>query len=107
MSKLSPSLQSDGRILEEKFTEADGLISAGELNYGDFSTPIVRKVVYLQNVFLQETITARYDDEKISEFRTMAKHFLTELKDGALTDFDRRQMGQNLNSFPRLNVPKK
>ena len=67
MEKLSSSLQNDGRILEEQFMAADQLITAGELNYRDFSSPLVRRVIYLQFALSKDEVAERYENEKVTE----------------------------------------
>ena len=54
MEKLAETFLSDGRLLDEKFTAADGVISAGELDYKDFSSHLVRLVIYLQLEFSKD-----------------------------------------------------
>ncbi len=107
MPKQSDTILSDGRILGEKFDAADGIISAGELDYRDFSSPLVRKVVFLQNEFSQEARLEKYDGDKVQEFHTEARHFLTELKDGTLTESDSREFSKRLKAiFPKIKGAK-
>lgn len=107
MQKLSEAFLSDGRLLEEKFEAADGIISAGELDYNEFSSLLVRKVIYLQLELSKDGAEERYDKEKVDDFRGLARHFLTELKDGTLTQTSQCEVGRQLKIiFPKLHFPK-
>ncbi len=107
MEKLSESFLSDGRLLDQKFNEADGFISAGELGYHEFSSPLVRKIIYLQLKFSKEGVSERYDEKKVEKFRLLARRFLTQLKDGLLTEAGQRQVSKELKAiFPRHHTPK-
>lgn len=108
MQKLAESFLSDGRLLEEKFEAADGIIPAGELDYHEFSAPLVKWVVYCQFEFSKEGAEDRYDKEKVDGFRGVARHFLTELKDGTLTEAGKREASRHLkNIFPRMRTPRR
>ena len=107
MEKLSESFLSDGRLLDRKFNEADGLISAGELSYEEFSSQLVRKVIYFQLELSKEKVRDRYDEKKVEKFRLLARHFLAQLKDGLLTEVEQQQVSKQLKAiFPRFHTPK-
>jgi hypothetical protein len=108
VENLPEAIVSDGRLLEKKFDAADGVIDAGELDHREFSSELVRKVIYLQREFSSKEACARYDEEKVDGFRALARHFLTELKDGSLTSESTREVSRHLkNNFPKLQMPKK
>ncbi len=107
MEKLSESFLSDARLLDEKFNAADGMIRTGELSYLEFSSKLVRKVIYMQLTFSKPGAEERYDQKKVEQFRLIARHFLTQLKDGALTEADQQQVSKQLKAiFPRIRTPK-
>ena len=107
MEKLSESFLSDGRLLNQKFDEADGFISAGELSYEEFSSQLVRKVIYFQLELSKEKVRDRYDEKKVEKFRLLARHFLAQLKDGLLTEAEQQQVSKQLKTiFPRFHTPK-
>lgn len=107
MEKLSQSFLSDGRLLSEKFDSADGDIRAGELSYEDFSSQLVRKVIYFQLELSKEKVRDRYDEKKLEKFRLLSRHFLMQLKDGTLTEADQREVSRELKAiFPRFHTPK-
>ncbi len=107
MEKLSESFLSDGRLLNQKFDEADGFISAGELSYQEFSSQLVRKVVYFQLELSKEKVRDRYDEKKVEKFRLLARHFLAQLKDGLLTEAEQKETSKQLKViFPRFHTPK-
>jgi hypothetical protein len=96
----------DGRLLKKLYVSADGVIDAGELNYKDFSNSTVRKVIYLQREFSMPKAEERYDPKEIEGFRSMAKHFLSSLKDEDLSQKTLEGMEQELKrNFPKLKVP--
>ncbi len=108
MENLPAAIVSDGLLLEKKFTAADGVIDAGELDHREFSSELVRKVIYLQREFSSAQTSPHYDEEKIDGFRGLARHFLTELKDGTLTTGGTNELSRHLKSnFPKLKMPKK
>jgi hypothetical protein len=105
MSKLSDAVINDGRLLEEKFKTSDGFISAGELDYNEFSSQLVRTVIYLQLKFSKDGVEDRYDKRKLDDFRMLARRFLTDLKDGTLTEASHRNASEQLKSiFPKQRI---
>ena len=107
MEKLAEATLSDGRLLEEKFKSADGIIYPGELDYRDFSSHLVRKVIYLQFRLSNDEAVEHYGEQKVGAFRVIARHFLTEIKDGLLTETGQREVSRQLKAiFPRLHLPK-
>src|SRR3989344_4682778 len=107
MEKLSDSFINDGKLLDEKFKTSDGFISAGELDYREFSSPLVRTMVYLQLKLSKDGVEERYEKRKLDDFRALARRFLTELKDGTLTEESHHNASKQLKAlFPRLKTPK-
>ncbi len=86
--------------------DADGVISAGDLDFREFSSKLVRKVVFLQLEFSAKGAEDRYGRHKIDDFGSIARHFLTELKDGTLTETSLREMNARLSAiFPKFTIP--
>lgn len=107
MQKLADSILTDGKLLSEKFKEAEGMISAGELDYKEFSSPVVRKVVFMQLELTKKGFHRLYGEREVETFRSTARHFLTGVKDGSITSADQREMSKQLKeSFPEVVFPK-
>lgn len=108
MARPSDALIEDGKTLHKKFSDADELIVAGELDYRDFSSPLAKRVVYLQRELSKSSGTPEnYDEKKVADFRNRTKRFLTDLKDGSLTDSDCRDLNRRIKAgFPKLKLPK-
>lgn len=106
MEKLSEAILNDGKLLQAKFVDADEMINAGELDYKDFTSRLVRKVIFLQKEFSKSDADDRYERNVLESFGGLARHFLTELKDGTLTQASERETSKKLNAiFPKFNVP--
>lgn len=107
MATISEALVQDGKTLHKIFTDADELIVAGELNYNDFSSPLARKVIFLQHELSVKGSFENKDENKAADFRSRTKRFLTELKDGSLTEADCAELSRRLkHAFPKLVLPK-
>jgi len=108
MTKISAAMLDDGRTLENKFNDAEELIDAGDLNFTDFTSPLVRKVIYLQKELSKSSGRPQdYDERNVDDFRNRTKRFLTDLKDGAVTDGECREISKRMKAtFPKFQLPK-
>ncbi|HIH20829.1 TPA: hypothetical protein HA244_06180 [Candidatus Micrarchaeota archaeon] len=107
MDKLNEAVLSDGKLLEEKFKSADGIIYPGELDYRDYSSQLVRKILFLQLKFSKEGSGENYDSKKVDAFKALARQVLTEVMNGMLTEISQREASRKLKDlFPRLHTPK-
>lgn len=108
MAKPSDALVEDGKTLQKKFSDADELIVAGELDFRDFSSPLAKRVIYLQRELSKSAGTPEnYDEKKVADFRNRTKRFLTDLKDGSLTDSECKDINRKMKAdFPKLKLPK-
>lgn len=106
MANLSQDILDDGKLLQTKFLEADEMIRAGELDFKDFSSRLVRKVIFLQKELSRKGADDCYERQVLEAFGGLARHFLTELKDGTLTQASEKEASKKLNAiFPRFNAP--
>lgn len=107
MEKISDALVEDGKTLHKKFSDSDELIVAGELDYHDFSSPLARKVIFLQHELSRSGTPEDYDERKVADFRGRTKRFLTDLKDGCLTYGECREMEKKMKTvFPKFKLPR-
>ncbi|GEM_PF-5550278 len=108
MAKVSDALIADGKTLAKIFSDSDELINAGELDFEDFSSPLAKKVIYLQKELSKASGTPQnYDEKKVIDFRNRTKRFLTDLKDGTLTEHECTDLNKRIKSvFPKLKLPK-
>ncbi len=108
MALLSGELLEDGQILDRKFSDAEELISIGELDHQDFSSPLARKVIFLQGELVRERRTKRFEQRKVDDFMLLTRRFLSGLKDGKLTEQDCKVLDKRIKAaFPGLAVPKR
>ncbi len=105
VNTVSDAVAKDGKRLQEIFSVAEGIVNAGELNYKDFATPSIRKAVFLQLELSKPEATVLYGRDKTEEFRKKVKRFLTDLKDGNLSEQAQRAFSKEVkNGFPKLTV---
>ncbi len=98
MVKLSEAVMSDARLLETKFQAADQLIMVGDLDYRDFKSPIVRKAVQMQHEYSTKAAKDTYDRDSLAATMSLIKQFLTELKNGGLTEASRHAYAVQLRA---------
>ena len=107
MATVSDEMLQDGKTLERIFREADELISAGELDFRDFSSPLARKVIFLQHELSTKGSPESLDERKALDFRNRTKRFLTGLKDGSLTKHECSELARKIkHAYPKMSLPK-